>query len=142
MNSDAVIIKYNANRFRIIAMQLYKTYKNHPKEFMGPQFFVNGAFAVELYLKAILSFTVGEYPKEHELHKLYELIPEDTRHALTDLYPEFRDFVKNESKAFENWRYYFETTYMCGHVVQMKKTLDVLHEFCKCISKKAGDKNE
>lgn len=79
---------------------------------------VNGAFASELALKAILSEFNIEYKKEHNLKVLFDLFP--TR--LKDLFwkylaykkPEYADEEKREteliimSDAFVKWRYSFE----------------------------------
>ena len=149
MDKNQLIFKaiiHSANGFKTIAMNLYKDFKNQPKKFMGTQYFVNGIFAVELYLKAILLIKYGKYPKEHKLLELYNLLPKKVKDELNNNYPDFGEFLINENVAFENWRYFFEKGGIYGHVNQTKNALIILEEYCENINKnivvEVGDNNE
>ena len=79
---------------------------------------VNGAFAVELTLKAILTKQKIEYKNEHNLKVLFDKLPLDIQKELWDFLekkkPEYADYKKREteliimSDAFVKWRYCFE----------------------------------
>lgn len=79
---------------------------------------VNGAFAVELTLKAILTKQKIEYKNEHNLKVLFDKLPLDIQKELWDFLekkkPEYADSQKREteliimSDAFVKWRYCFE----------------------------------
>lgn len=79
---------------------------------------VNGAFAVELTIKAILNEQGISYEHEHNLKILFEKLPEDIQNRvwsfLVTKFPEYSDVAmcENEllimSEAFVKWRYCFE----------------------------------
>ena len=79
---------------------------------------VNGAFSVELTLKAILVKNNIKYGKEHNLYILFDLLPESFKDELLSNFfrkaPEYCDAEKffDElilvSNAFVDWRYFFE----------------------------------
>lgn len=79
---------------------------------------VNGAFSVELALKAILEKNQIEYGKEHNLFVLYSLLPESFQselfNHLVEKAPEYENAKKcfDElvliSNAFVDWRYVYE----------------------------------
>lgn len=79
---------------------------------------VNGAFSVELTLKAILAKNQIEYGKEHNLLILFQMLPKSFQQELwaylIEKAPEYADPEKglNElillSDAFVDWRYAFE----------------------------------
>lgn len=79
---------------------------------------VNGAFAAELSLKAILTENGIEYSNVHSLLYLFMLLPDDFAleviNRSMERAPAFRDFQVWEnqlfliSDAFEEWRYSYE----------------------------------
>jgi len=79
---------------------------------------VNGAFSIEITIKAILAKNSIEYGKEHNLYVLFKLLPEPFQNELLDYLirkaPEYADTKKcfDEmvllSNAFTDWRYCFE----------------------------------
>lgn len=79
---------------------------------------VNGAFSVELTLKAILTKNQIEYKKEHNLLILFQMLPEsfqqELRTYLIEKAPEYAEPEKGLdelillSDAFIDWRYAFE----------------------------------
>lgn len=80
---------------------------------------VNGAFACELGLKYILTQNEISYKKEHYLHRLFELLPNEDRVAiLNELYEKCPDYSNDQitreillvSDAFCNFRYSYEHT--------------------------------
>ena len=80
---------------------------------------VNGAFAVELTLKAILNKYGIKYDKEHNLKVLFDKLPSNIQvdfwKYLISKKPEYADKEKREneliimSNAFVKWRYCFES---------------------------------
>ena len=85
--------------------------------FMAPKF-VNGAFSIELTLKAILGEQGIPYGNEHNLKLLFDKLPTDIQNRvwsyLKTKVPEYSDISKCEteliliSEAFVQWRYYHE----------------------------------
>lgn len=79
---------------------------------------VNGAFSIELTLKAILAKNQINYKNEHNLLILFQLLPKSFKEELwmhlIEKAPEYKDSEKcfNElvliSNAFVDWRYAFE----------------------------------
>ncbi len=79
---------------------------------------VNGAFSIELTLKAILAKNQISYKNEHNLLILFQFLPKSFQEELwthlIEKTPEYRDSEKcfNElvllSNAFVDWRYAFE----------------------------------
>ena len=79
---------------------------------------VNGAFSIEITLKAILSENQIDYGKEHNLVVLFQQLPDSFKVELLghllEKAPEYRDMDKCAeeliliSNAFVDWRYAFE----------------------------------
>jgi hypothetical protein len=75
------------------------------------------AFALELYLKAVLVHSVGNVPRTHNLSCLFQKVPTDIRakiiEELQTRMPEisekvFDSNVQAIAEAFDEWRYVFE----------------------------------
>ena len=116
MNSDLLV--YQAKSF-------YNAYVNLEAISQGPDHIlfivptlVNGAFAIELTLKAILTKNGISYEKEHNLWMLFKKLPErfqlEIKENLQKKVPEYSDSKKWEdefiltSNVFADWRYCFE----------------------------------
>ena len=79
---------------------------------------VNGAFSVEITLKAILAKNQIDYGKEHNLLILFEKLPDSFKaemlEHLIEKAPEYEDIEKWSeeliliSNAFVDWRYFYE----------------------------------
>ena len=69
---------------------------------------MTSAFACELVLKAILITRIDEARKTHDLLKLYNDLPEDSRTRLKADFAEIEDVLEQGRHTFEKWRY-FET---------------------------------
>jgi hypothetical protein len=117
---------------------------NPRRRYGGVPFVVNGAFAIELYLKTL--FHLAERSERgHELLKLYDALPDETRAHVVAVaqrlatprikVPDgaaFRAFLVPVNDAFVEWRYLYETgeTEMV-HPLDVIFVLWVLHETCK-----------
>ena len=106
---------------------------------------VNFAFASEVFLKCILKHNGISYDKEHELIKLFNLLPEDIKNPIQNFlelgYSGFsKEYVKikyfdNINKAFVNWRYAYERDFskcktmdfQIGFLITFS---DILREVC------------
>ena len=81
---------------------------------------VNGAFSIEVSIKALLTVFGIEYNNEHNLYILFELLPAELRTLLLKYIYIKAPFPADEktcyielmllSNAFENWRYCYEKT--------------------------------
>ena len=63
------------------------------------------AFACEVGMKAILMTRLDEAQRTHDLLKLYEVLPEDTRKRLEADCRGISDALKRHRHTFDKWRY-------------------------------------
>jgi len=117
INTDVLV--YQAKQFynAYIALDQINRVCENPLMYYIPMV-VNGAFSIEITLKAILAKNQIDYGKEHNLLVLFELLPDSFQTELVGYLmqkaPEYKDANKfNEeliliSNAFVDWRYFFE----------------------------------
>ena len=67
---------------------------------------MTSAFACELVLKAILITRLDEAKKTHDLLKLYNHLPEDSRARLKADFAKIEDVLEQGRHTFEKWRYF------------------------------------
>lgn len=113
------ILIYQAKSFynAYIALETIERSCDQPMMYYVPML-VNGAFSIEITLKAILAQNHIEYSKEHNLVILFELLPDSFQRELLghliEKAPEYADMNKCAeefiliSNAFVDWRYAFE----------------------------------
>ena len=118
MNSDALVYQAKAFYNAYIALgQLSSTDSDWQLLLFFP-LVVNGAFSIELTLKAILAKNNIEYGKEHNLMVLYKMLPDAfQKELLSYLAEKAPEYIESEtcfdellllSNAFVDWRYAFE----------------------------------
>ena len=71
---------------------------------------MTAAFACEVGMKAILMTRRDEAEKTHNLLKLYEALPGDSRERLEADFSEIADILKDNRHSFGQWRYFEEST--------------------------------
>ena len=64
------------------------------------------AFACELGMKAILMTRLDEAEKKHDLKRLYEALPEDSRKRLEADFAEIAGVLEEYRHSFDKWRYF------------------------------------
>lgn len=117
MNSDFIV--YEAKSFYNAYINLERLNQEcEDKMLLCIPMLVNGAFSIEVTLKAILVKQGIEYGKEHDLLILFEMLPEAIQNEiwshLAEKAPEYADQERrtNElmliSNAFIDYRYVFE----------------------------------
>ncbi len=116
MNETFLIYQAKSFYNAYIALEQIKI-EEDPFIYLVPML-VNGAFSVELTLKAILTKQGIEYKNEHNLKVLFDKLPLNIQNELWDYLekkkPEYADTQKREteliimSDAFVKWRYCFE----------------------------------
>ena len=117
MQTDYLV--YQAKSFYNAYIALEQISNNCEKELLYfVPWIVNGAFSVELTLKAILAKNNIEYGKEHNLYVLFCMLPDSFQSELMSNFfekaPEychakrFTDELLLISNAFVDWRYCFE----------------------------------
>ena len=67
------------------------------------------AFACEVGMKAILMTRLDEAEKTHDLLKLYEALPSDSRDRLEADSPEIGAALEHDRDTFGRWRYFEES---------------------------------
>lgn len=116
MNSDVLV--FQAKSFYNAYIALEDIESTFDKPLLVAPMLVNGAFTVELGLKAILIKNNVRYQKEHNLFLLFDSLPDvykdEVLAYLIEKAPEYKDAKRfmDElllmSSAFEDWRYCFE----------------------------------
>lgn len=117
MNTDALVYEAKSFYNAYIALEQIQNVPDYGLLLAIP-ILVNGAFSVELTLKAILTKEKIRYEKEHNLYSLFSLLPiqiqEQIWNYMLTKSPEFGDAkVRREnlmliSDAFVDWRYSYE----------------------------------
>lgn len=141
--STAEAMHGGANSFANVAKDIYeKGLKKSP--FHGPSlspFIVNATFSIELYLKAIHA-QLGQMKKGHHLANLYKSLPNKAKQHFVESANSVRPFYKLEngvdihvcltalSKAFEQWRYFYEYNGISIELQSIRYTMHVSHEAC------------
>lgn len=115
MNENLLV--YQANSFYNAFIALEQLAPPDEMLLLIPKF-VNGAFSIELIIKAILTKQSIPYKNEHNLKVLFDLLPQDVQQQTWDFLvekaPEYSNVKKREdefiliSEAFVQWRYCFE----------------------------------
>ena len=116
MNTDLLV--YEAKAFYNAYINLENTYLEDGSPLFFAPMAVNGAFAIELSLKALLTKLDVPYEKEHNLLILFKKLPDRIQKVywriLENKAPEFSDEQKRMeellliSEVFADWRYWFE----------------------------------
>ena len=117
MGADMLVYEAKSFYNAYIALEQIHFSCENPTHYFIPTI-VNGAFSIELTLKAILAKNQIEYGKEHNLVFLYQLLPDSFQlellNHLVEKAPEYKDTKKCAdellliSNAFADWRYAFE----------------------------------
>lgn len=118
MHSDVLV--YQAKAFYNAYIALGHLSRDDSEAFLllSVPLVVNGAFSIELTLKAILAKNNIEYGKEHNLLVLYKMLPDAfQKELLSHLIEAAPEYIEAEtcfdellllSNAFVDWRYLFE----------------------------------
>ena len=67
---------------------------------------MTAAFACELGMKAILMTRLDEAKKKHDLLKLYDALPADSRERLEADFTEIANVLDENQHVFDRWRYF------------------------------------
>lgn len=117
MRTEFLIFQAKSFYNAYIALEQINQSCEQPTVYYVPML-VNGAFSIEITLKAILAENNIEYGKEHNLVVLFQQLPDDFKiellSHLLEKAPEYADMDKCAeeliliSNAFVDWRYAFE----------------------------------
>ena len=117
INTTALVFQAKSFYNAYIALEQIHLQCDNPTYYYVPTV-VNGAFSIEITLKAILAKNQIDYGKEHNLFILFQLLPESFQNEmfehLLEKAPEYKEAKKliDEliliSDAFVEWRYAFE----------------------------------
>lgn len=118
MNADLLVYQAKAFYNAYIALDQLSRDDSDTLLLLFAPLVVNGAFSVELALKAILAKNQIEYGKEHNLLILFQMLPKSFQQELwaylIEKAPEYAGSEKGLdelillSNAFVDWRYAFE----------------------------------
>ena len=133
------MLMYQAGCFLTAYINLCILNANSSTPVFAVPMIVNGAFAAELSLKALLTKNGIEYGREHNLFYLFNCLPDDIKLEVVnrsmEATPAFRDLQNwmNQliliSNAFEEWRYNYES----GHALVLDT--NYLQAFAQAVSK-------
>lgn len=133
-----------AQSFAKTANDLYTNgIKASPRNFLCfTPFVVNAAFSIEVYLKTIHKMH-GQERRGHSLNALYKSLPkeakriiEEVAHSTKNNYNiteniEFINYLSNLDRAFEQWRYIYESD---TEAIEFLKTIYIMQALDKaCI---------
>lgn len=117
MNNPSLVFLAKSFYNAYIALEQIHCTCENPTKYLVPTI-VNGAFSIEITLKAILTENQIKYGKDHNLVILFQLLPDSFQlellNHLVEKAPEYKDtkkFVEEFlliSNAFADWRYVFE----------------------------------
>ena len=99
----------------------------------------NAAFACEIFLKTILFYNRISYKREHNLEKLYSLLPDEYKKTIeqeclrnygktTDAFG--LSYLSNIAESFNEWRYSFEHHHLSIEIGYLYMFCEVLREIC------------
>lgn len=103
----------------------------------GTPFFVNGFFATELYLKAILKYDKRTYTATHNLYKLFKTLSQSRKKNIIEKINDIEEFLIDNADAFDTWRYSFDDKSanfkLCGSYGEVLYFLNGLESECQKI---------
>ena len=120
---------------------LQKEVRGRARGLGAAPFVVNASFALEIYLKSIYAYLGASPPRDHDLGRLLNEIPEAGRSAIQMQIPGFwtgeaardsydlAEIVSGLAGAFVGWRYYYEGSGKAPtvHIGKAIYALQVLH---------------
>lgn len=143
---DLKICIDEANMFYVIAKEQYDNDIEKLINRMYP-IVVNVSFACELYFKAIMMYrskNKDEFNRGHELEKLFFALDYDDREYIKEKFKEkfenkcFCQFIKDNNKAFENWRYAFQNA-VDTNITELFGLVSILKEYVESIRSNIDD---
>ena len=121
----------DANDFKYVALKCVEAGAKHiGDKFYGTQFAVNGLFAIEIYLKALIYFSEEDIPHEHDLVILYNSLESSIKNDLEERLPNFSFYIDNQARGFEKWRYSYEHNCLVISIEKIKIVLEILDKYC------------
>lgn len=103
-------------------------------------FIVNCAFACEIFLKFLLSFYKIDFKREHDLKKLFDLLPKDVQNKVNERQREKfgtlqtwygGDILQTISNAFIEWRYKYEKRQLHNETSFLFLFTSILKQICE-----------
>lgn len=120
----------SANDFKAVTLMILSQIDENNKYYPTP-FFVNGVFAIELYLKTIYLANNKKYINTHELKKIYGLLPPKDKEELLRMQNSIDKVFEYYNDSFEKWRYSYEKNgFLHGNDGSILDTLDTLDKYC------------
>lgn len=93
-------------------------------------FVVNSMFAIELFIKALLTYDDIDYTKIHDLKKLFDKISKNRKRHIKDSYNDIEEFLQENYESFIWWRYCFEYELLGISIDEVLNTLMALKKEC------------
>ena len=93
-------------------------------------FVVNSMFAIELFIKALLTYDDIDYTKIHDLKKLFDKISENRKRRIKTNYNDIEEFLHENYESFIWWRYCFECKDLEISIDEILNTLMALKKEC------------
>ena len=93
-------------------------------------FVVNSMFAIELFIKALLTYDDIDYTKIHDLKKLFDKISKNRKRHIKDSYNDIEEFLQENYESFIWWRYCFEYELLGISIDEVLNTLVALKKEC------------
>ena len=87
-------------------------------------------FAIELFIKALLTYDDIDYTKIHDLKKLFDKISENRKRRIKTNYNDIEEFLQENYESFIWWRYCFECKDLEISIDEILNTLMALKKEC------------
>jgi HEPN domain-containing protein len=89
------------------------------------------AFSIEQFLKLLLLLEKGEYPDEHALDKLFDLLSTDVKTRIDGNFNDWRGarhYLEEARNAFVEWRYPHEKEFLSASDEELTEIAIALHK--------------
>lgn len=128
---DFINMYKEAEAFRISSISIKEYNEKHLDLSLSSPFATLSYFAVELYLKSFIRLENKNFPKKHELDVLYNCLDEAKRISFENKMLNIKNFMVDKRKAFEEWRYSFESQFLECNILDVLNVLELFSNYGK-----------
>lgn len=125
-NFDSIL--RTAESFYEVSMNIFNNKENFEK--YSVPFVANSIFAIELFIKALLTFENTNYDNIHDLKKLFDKISKNRKRRIKFNYNDIEEFLRENYESFKWWRYCFEYEPLGISIDEILNTLVALKKEC------------
>lgn len=128
---DFINMYKDAESFKNSSIFIKEYNEKHLDLSLSSPFATLSYFAVELYLKAFIKLENKDFPKSHELDVLYNSLDDSKRDLFEKNLPYIKNFMVVKRKAFEKWRYSYESKFLECSILEVLNILELFSNYGK-----------